>query len=322
VDLPHRKGLQPAGASGFESMQTWHAKAIFARPKKVSFPIEFASKGLSVTAIQTHDAIQYFSTTALPQRQRLDCYMDVLANSMWRVSGWRNLPSDFNVSLSTASLDGLTVVANHISTHHSLRTKADVDNSCERNFHLFLSTVSPWAFTHNGRHERLEVGDVVMFGEGEHETHAPDGFKGVIVKCPEAWINKWVPDAELISGRSLRSDMKWGRVLSPILRALTPEFVTNSPLPPSVIADQLGSVLALLASDLETRVMPEQVEKIREQLRQRCSEAGLTALDIASSLNMPEQDMHRALIASQTMFATELRKARRLCSGRRTSPSL
>lgn len=266
-----------------------------------------------MTADPTHAAIQHFSTFALPVKQRFDCFMDVLHQSLWQVTDWDNIPEDFNVRLRTASLDSLTVAANDISAHHSHRTKGDVDRSRDRNFHLFVSLSAPWAFTHNGRHERLEVADVVMFGEGEHETHAPEGFKGVIVKCPERWMQTWLPDATSITGRSLRRDSKWGRVLSPMLRQLTPESVVDMALPESVVADQLGSVLALMVDDAERQAMPEFMQKIRDCIRQRCGERRLTALAVASSLGIPVGDLHRVLIASETTFAAELWQARALC---------
>lgn len=263
-----------------------------------------------MTSPTPKDVVQRFSTAVQPKSSRFDSYMHVLSDSMWQVTDWSGTPKDLSVDLRAAPLGCLTVVANKISAHHSHRTKADVERSAERNFHFFVSTHSPWAFTHQGRHERLEIGDVVIFGEGEHETHVPQWFDGVIVKCSEAWMKTWVRDPNQIIGRALSHEETWGRVLSPMLRQLTPEFATGMQLPPSMVVDQLGSVLGLMEGDAERRARPVLLAKIRDCLLQRCTEPGLSAADVAVSLALPVDDVHHTLVAGRTTFAAELRKAR------------
>lgn len=242
---------------------------------------------------------------------RFDYWMNVLKDSLWQVTDWRNVPADFNVELRGARFGGLSTMVEDMTAHHSLRTKADVARSAERSYHLFVSLRQAWAFTHMGRHEGLGPGDVVMMGEGTHETHVPTGFHGVIVKCPESWVHTWLPDPRVIAGRTIRRDSRWGRVLSPMLSQFTPEFVTGSPLPQGVLVDQLGAMLALIAGDADARAMPELHAKAVDCIRQRCPEAALTADDVAATLDVPARLLHKALAASKTTFAAALRQARR-----------
>lgn len=255
-------------------------------------------------------AIQHFSTRSLSKGMRFDCWMNVLKDSLWQVTDWRNVPADFNVELRTARLGCLCTVAEDMTAHHSLRTHADVDRSAERSYHLFVSLKQAWAFTHMGRHEGLERGDVVMMGEGTHETHVPTGFQGVIVKCPESWVQTWLPEPDAIAGRTIRRDSGWGRVLSPMLSQFTPEFVASSPLPQGVLVDQLGAMLALIAGDADSRAMPDLLVKARDGIRQRSAEPGLTAADVAVTLGVPARVLHRALAAGKTTFASELLQVR------------
>lgn len=255
-------------------------------------------------------AIQHFSTRSLSKSMRFDYWMHVLKDSLWQVTDWRNVPADFNVELRTARLGCLGTVVEDMTAHHSLRTKADVERSAERSYHLFVSLKQAWAFTHMGRHEGLARGDVVMMGEGTHETHVPTGFQGVIVKCPESWVQTWLPAPGAIAGRTIRRDSGWGRVLSPMLSQLTPEFVANSPLPQGVLVDQLGAMLALIAGDADARAMPDLLAKARDGIRQRSAEAGLTAADVAVTLGVPARVLHKALAAGRTTFAAELLQAR------------
>ena len=256
------------------------------------------------------EILQKFSTRAIPQAQRFDHWMDVLNDSMWRVSDWSNIPADFNVELSFAKLGSLVALSETISAHRSRRTRIDLGRSEERSYHLFFSAGPDWGFTHGDTHGKLTCGDVLMMAEGEHQTICPDGFEGIILKCPEEWMQSWLPDPEILAGRTLAADSKWGRVLSPIIRQMTPELAAAPPLPHQVLVDQLGAILGLFAGDAESQRMPELVERARRCIGERCSEAGLTAEDIATSINVPARVVHRALSVAGTSFAMELISAR------------
>ena len=82
---------------------------------------------------------QTFSTSSLPRAQRLETWMNVLDDSMWRVTDWRDIPRDFNVELTSARLGPLTTLNESISRHHSRRTGTDLERSSERSCHLFVS---------------------------------------------------------------------------------------------------------------------------------------------------------------------------------------
>ena len=236
--------------------------------------------------------------------------MDVLSDSMWRVTDWNGTPRDFNVELSFAKLGNLVALSESNSAHHSRRTRSDVDNSEERSFHLFVTAGPAWGFRHRGAAGRLNTGDVLILAEGEHETICPDGFHGVIVKCPENWMRTWLPDPDMIAGQAITRDSRWGQVLSPILTQMTPELAVATPLPHQVLVDQLGAILALLTHDAATRAMPDLVERARKCLRERCHDAELTGNDVAESLNVPPRVLHRALTTAGTTLAAELRSAR------------
>jgi AraC-like DNA-binding protein len=260
--------------------------------------------------LESDPPLKRFSTLDIPRAERFDCWMSVLGDSMWRVTDWRGTPRDFNVQLNSARLGCLVALTECNSTHHSRRTRSDVDNSQERSFHLFVTTGPAWGFRHRGAAGRLDSGDVLVLAEGEHETLCPDGFRGVIVKCPETWMRTWLPDPEVIAGQTITRDSRWGQVLSPVLSQMTPDLAVAAPLPHQVLVDQLGAILGLLTHDTATRAKPDLVERVRQCLRERSAEAALTAADVADSINVPAQVLHRALASAGSTFAAELQSAR------------
>jgi AraC-like DNA-binding protein len=176
---------------------------------------------------------------------------------------------------------------------------------------MLFANERPWKVDHNGRNESYDPGDSVLVdSQGELKTCAPSGFRGVILKLPVVWIDTWLPSPELLVGQRIAADSRWGRVFAPIVRQLTPEFVTTPPVPQGMIVDQVGAVLAMVAADSESRALPKTLRKIQDCIRQRCSEPQLTAADVAASLAIPTRDLHRILAVNKMTFAGELLSTR------------
>ena len=256
-------------------------------------------------------AVRSWSTKTVPPGLRLDCWMDLVSTSLWPVSEWSEIPEDFAVDVREAPLGCLLSVAETISAHRSHRTRSDVGRSADRCYLLFANLRTSWDVAHYGQSHTFLSGDVVLVdSQGELETSAPFGFQGIILKCPEHWLRSWLPDPGLLCGRRIASDSSWGRVLSTIVGQLTPDFAVAAPLPHAVLTDQLGGVLGLLAGEREERTRPELLRRIRDCIRQRCSEAQLSAADVAAALNLPVEVLHRVLAANDRTFASELWNAR------------
>jgi AraC-like DNA-binding protein len=176
---------------------------------------------------------------------------------------------------------------------------------------MLFANQLPWGVTHNGHRERYLTGDVVIVdSEGELETTAESGFKGVILKLPVDWLWTWLPDPELLAGQRIAGDSKWGRVFSPIVRQLTPGLAAAPPLPHGVMVDQVGAILALIMGESEFRRMPDLLKRIQDCIRQRCAEPQLTATDVASSLNLSSRALHRVLATNNLTFVSQLLDAR------------
>jgi len=254
--------------------------------------------------------IRRWSTRSVPVSMRFDYWMSVMRSALWPVTDYSGYSRDFVVDLEEAALGPLTVCEETIGRHHSRRTRQDVARTEERSYHLFLSFGEQWSFDQYGRDGRLQAGDLVLLGEGEHETEVPTGFHGLIIKCPADWLRTWLPEPDVLVGRPFYQSDRWGKALTLFVGELTPRFAVLPPLPQPLLTDQLGSLLALASGDVERRAQPRVLEAIRECVSQRSSELQLTAADVAASLRLPPAEIHRVLRAVDSTFASELVEAR------------
>src|SRR5204862_2328316 len=97
-------------------------------------------------------------------------------------------------------------------------------------------------------------------------------------------------------GRVLARDGKWARALTAYVACLSPQALANSPVPTDVVADQVGALLALTASEAAGRPQrrPDAVlwDRIHDCIVQRCAEPRLKASDVAESLDIPLPLLH------------------------------
>jgi AraC-like DNA-binding protein len=259
--------------------------------------------------MSAEQVIQHFSTKTIPSHVRRDHWMNILRQSLWPVSEWRGI-QDFNVELQEAPLGCLTSIQETISAHQSRRTLADVERSADRCYLLFANHRS-WQMVHHGHNESLLPGDCMLVdSQGELETSAPSGFRGIILKLPVDWTRSWLSDPERLVGRRIAGDSEWGKVLSPLVSQFNPDFVTTTPLPHGLLVDQLGVSLTLMSDESDAPTAPDLLKKIQDCIRQRFSEPQLTAADVATTIDISPRFLHRVLAADHRTFASELLGAR------------
>ncbi|WP_183081993.1 AraC family transcriptional regulator [Paraburkholderia sp. BL23I1N1] len=256
------------------------------------------------------------STEVVPPAQRLDYWADVLASALVPMTIGCPSPRQFESNLLSAPLGMITVTAICGSAHDALTTQREIARSRGRSFHLVTSRNLPWTMTHRGQ-TRILPGELVLVdSQLEFEMNCPDTYNFLNLTLPPEWLATWGSNVEGLTGRIIPADSGWGRVLSSYVSQLSPEFILRTPLAESVLADQLGALLALTAHELSgqsLRASPavrSLLERIHECIMQRRTESQLTASDIAAALNVSSRTLHRVLASSGETFGQQLLKAR------------
>ncbi|PRX97553.1 helix-turn-helix domain-containing protein [Paraburkholderia sp. BL25I1N1] len=261
-------------------------------------------------------SIARLSTQDVPRVQRLDYWADVLASALVPMAIRCQLPRQFEANLLSAPLGRITVTAICGSAHDALTTQRQIARSRGRSFHLVMSRNLAWTMTHRGQ-ARILPGELVLVdSQLEFEMNCPDTYDFLNLTLPPEWLASWGSNVEGLTGRVISADSGWGRVLSSYVSQLSPEFALRAPLAESVLADQLGALLALTAherSGESLKASPAErslLERIHECIMQRRTESQLTASDIAAALNVSRRTLHRVLAAGSETFGQQLLKAR------------
>lgn len=263
-----------------------------------------------------NEAIQRWSTAEVPASKRLDYFAAALSEAVNPLGVCKADPQTFHADVSFAYLGEIGVTKTTGEAHGSFRGRAELALGGEHKFNLLMSLASPWSADHRGELRMAPRDVLIMDSEFPAKTDVRTPFTAINVSVSEPWLCRWVPDPHLLAARRIPGDSPWGLTLSSYLSELSPELSAAPPLPLSVIADQVGSLLALMASSMrdaaQVRTLATRAlhERIKDCIVQRCTELHLTAADVAASTQVSVRTLHRTLAAANETFGGQLIQAR------------
>lgn len=206
------------------------------------------------------------------------------------------------------------------------RTPRGIARGDQRVAHLLGNRDSVWRVSQDGREAQMRPGDFVLVdARRPHHFDFPTGPSTVSLELPLDWMVRWVAEPEARTARPFRADGSgWSAALAAFARPWRPDMATAPPLPAELLTDQLGALLSLACcGEPQTPPHASLAERARKVLRERLSEPGLTAAQVAADLGCSLRSLHRALAAARTPFA-QLLVAERLAVARQmlASPAL
>lgn len=269
----------------------------------------------ALAASAAPDAIQRWSTDAVPLPQRLDYWIGAICEGFLEMDVTSSRAGDFGATLESAPLGPIGVNRVRGSAQNVYRTRRAIAHSRSNYYYLLCKTDSPWVAVQEERSARVLPGDVVLVdSRRRYEFHLQQSADTLSLELPTAWVEAWLPDAADQVARRIDGRMGWGGVLSAFVQQLSPETVARPPLPAALLGDQLGGLLALAtgqcASDGPADARSALRRRVLDATRERHAEPGLTAAAVARGLGISERSLHRCLGGegdqAATTFATAL----------------
>lgn len=262
-------------------------------------------------------ALVVLTTEKVEQRLRFDYWVGAISEVMFALSSTSPEAATFRSEMRGAPLDELFLMKIEGSARNSYRTQKTLARASDYAFHLMGDFRYPSTIDWRGTKVWLAPRDLIFTDTRYvHSGSYSEGLLGVNIKIPAAWARSWLRDPERLAGKRIRGDAGWGAALSNFLEQLTPDLILDAPLPPKVLGDNIGALLSLVESEVLGQPLISQVkerelcELVKETIRQRAAEPGLTALDVANTLNVSERTLHRCLAAAGERFAPLLLQCR------------
>jgi len=260
--------------------------------------------------------IQKWSTSVVTPGQRLDYWVGAVCEGFLEMDITTSRASDFEASLERGQLGPIGVNRVLGTSQDVYRTQSAISRSQSNYYYLLCKTDSEWSIVHHDNVSRILPGDLTLVdSRRRYEFHFPVSSNTVSLELPTSWVETWVREPDKHIGKRIDGNAGWGRALGGFARQLSPEITIERPLPPHILVDQLGALLALSLGQEDSGSGSERHhdtlrERINDIVRQRYSEPGLTAAMVAAHLHISERTLHRCLNRAGMTFGGILNQCR------------
>ncbi len=261
--------------------------------------------------------VQTWSTRGVPAVQQLDYWVGAICERFLEMSPARAVQKNFVGELIGSRCGAIGVHRITSDPLNVARTAQAISRSAKEFYYLLCMPDSPWSVSHGGRQVALNPGDLVVIDSREpYELRFPSGGTSFSLELPVAWMKNWVPNPDALTGQRLDARAGWAATLSSFLKALTPEGAAAGHLPETLLNDQLGGLIALVADSAAPHTRLERVQPrslstaVLRALQEHYAMPGLTAAHIARTLGVSDRTVHRAMGAQRLTFSAALMRER------------
>jgi AraC-like DNA-binding protein len=246
----------------------------------------------------------------------VDFFASALSEAIFPIGVYNVDSGTFHAEVSSANLGTVSVCKAIGSPHGTFRGRSEMARTNGHVFNLAMTLQSPWTAEHRGDLRMLPRDVLIFDSQYPLRTDIRDPFIAIHVVLSDAWLRRWIPNPNVLTARRIPGNSLWGLALSSYVSELPPDLAAAPPLPLSVMADQVGSLIALTASGIRdatlaaTPAVRSLNERILDCITQRCTEPELTAADVARSLDISVRTLHRSFAAANATFGEKLIEAR------------
>ncbi|MCP5395156.1 MAG: helix-turn-helix domain-containing protein [Sphingomonadaceae bacterium] len=164
-----------------------------------------------------------------------------------------------------------------------------------------------------GRRFDVAPGSFVLLDNTKHyQMDMQTSHEVADLMMPLGWLDRYLPDPQALLGQPLSVREGWGAPLGALLETML-DSLDTSPLPRSMVAEQVGSLLALATGFHEPPVGRHGAQLARQVLRRIESDFAdpeLTPQRIADDLGISKRYLQALLAGSGTSFVQELNATR------------
>jgi AraC family transcriptional regulator, positive regulator of tynA and feaB len=266
-----------------------------------------------------HAQIKQWSTESVAESQRLGFWMDSICDSFLEMKAEPDTHDGFFGDIRQAPLGMLGVYESRGSAQSVARDRHAIAKGSHNACYLITQLGSPWRLRHAGVDVIVQPGDSVLVDSREPYAFGfPGGLHQLSVQLPFDWLQRWLPEPELVLGCPVSASSPWGAALSAFKVALTPEFAADPGVPVALLQDHLGLLMNLAFAPLAERRSVAVTPKAQRDayvrcvslMRERLSVRDLVAQDVALAGAVSLRSLHRAFAAEGRTFAGVLREMR------------
>lgn len=164
--------------------------------------------------------------------------------------------------------------------------------------------------THGGSAFKVAEGSFVLLdNEKPFDLRFETDSDGMVAHFTGQWLRQWLPHPEALVAKPILGSESWAAPLAATMITIADTGLRDISLPRSVIADQCGALLGLLAgpaSPASTRHNRDLLAVLTSQLEARFGEPHLDPATVAEAVGISKRHLHALFASAGTTFGATL----------------
>ena len=253
----------------------------------------------------------HWSTDCVDQRRALAYWVDTVCDRFLELDIDTPVRSHFRACLDQIDFGPATLSFVGAASQRIRRTPARISRTRYPTFFLVQFRVGHGLLRQRSKEVQAHAGECVLInGTEPYELDCPQSTSAAILRMPEDWLRRWVPNPETISPMVF-SQGDWSSALCAAMASLRLETCADLALPRSVVAEQIASLLTLaVGKGAEAESPRSLLSDLMVTLRDRLEETDLSPLMVAAEHDISKRTLHYAFAAAGTTFVEQLMKLR------------
>jgi AraC-like DNA-binding protein len=254
-----------------------------------------------------------WSTKSAAAEDSVRQWASVLTREIAEMAVSSKLDESFSASWNRFGLGPLELNFLRCSQQSVSRSPEMIARESAPYFELLFARRGSIDVSHGGGRSFVPPGGFVLLDDQlSYDLEFPDGSDCLTVRMPEAWLSKWATDSRSLIGRPLGLRSPWGRPLAGLLTAIADNGLANAVLSRSVLSDQLGSMVEMLAGTAheQSRDRTDTAQRARDTIALMCLDPELDPTRVAIEMCISVRHLHRCLAGAGTSFGRELNAGR------------
>jgi AraC-like DNA-binding protein len=194
------------------------------------------------------------------------------------------------------------------------RTRAMVQRQRSADYDLLYMQQGPADLIHCGSKLRVPEGSFVLLDNLEpYDLSFSDDSNCLTTHFDDRWLRKWIAHPHSLAAKPIAGDREWAAPLAATLRTIAAGGLHGAALPRSVIADQFGALLALMAGQGEQPASRHQADlllRFQRAIRERFDDCDLDPAVLAAEMGVSKRHLHGVFAQGGTTFGTVLLETR------------
>ena len=260
---------------------------------------------------------QIYRTDDIAPRARFEYWSDVICDAYLPIRCDTPDRSSFSGRIALTRLPHLALSQINGSPQHVRRGRSEIGRSASAYFMVSLQVSGCGVVLQNGRRATLSPGDFAVYSTTDpYEIKCDDPVDQLILQVPYEALLARLPQAEILTARSVQIRTELGQLLSMQLRSCAAIVAEQPHMVQHHLQDMLVDAVATGLSGLDNAALelsrPEHLllSRAKSYIRERLRDDDLNRETVAQAMGLSARSLARAFAREDQSVATYIRLAR------------